>query len=317
MSISELTAPTATQRRPTLPAGLGADGCRDHVHEPVPRGRRADAAAGGLPGAVGVPGRAAHVAFAVYAVGFLAAAPHAGVALRPHRPAPGADRRARRPARVEPHVPRRPRHRMGDRRPHRAGRRQRRGDDGVHRRARRTRPAEPEAAGHDPRQRRPDRRTRPRLLARRRSRSSSRPAANTIVFVVLTIVTILGIVVIALSPESVTRSARCASLADPARRHPARRPHGVRRRRARGRRGLDARRPLRRPRPEHGPQRLPPRQRPAQRPHRFRRAGDVGRHRLAFARVDRQAGDDHRHLRIHRRGRSSSSAACSSGAWQS
>ncbi len=79
--------------------------------------------------------------------------------------------------------------------------------------------------------------------------------ANTIAFIVLSVLTVLGIVVVAMSPESGSAS-RCAPLDGPERRDPARSAKGVLRRRARGRRRLDARRALRRARPEHGPQRL-------------------------------------------------------------
>ena len=90
-------------------------------------------------------------------------------------------------------------------------------------------------------------------------------AANTIVFVVLTVITVLGIVVVVLLAGDRDPRARGAALADPARRDPARHAKGVRRGGAGDRRGLDARGPLRRARAEHGAQRLRPGQRPAQR----------------------------------------------------
>jgi hypothetical protein len=158
MSISELTAPTATRRRPTLPGRTGIDGRRDHVMSLY-------VAAGALTPLLVVyqdewqlSGALLTLAFAAYGVG---RRPHVGVALRPHRSASGAARGAHGPARIERHVPRRPRHRMGDRRAHRARHRGRRCNDCLHRRARRARPAEPEATGSDPGQRRCYRRTGP------------------------------------------------------------------------------------------------------------------------------------------------------------
>ena len=81
--------------------------------------------------------------------------------------------------------------------------------------------------------------------------------ANAIVFIVLTIITILGIVVDRPVSRERDPRARCAPLAGPARRHPARYAKGIRRSGARDRRSLDALRPVGRDRPELGSQRLP------------------------------------------------------------
>ena len=100
--------------------------------------------------------------------------------------------------------------------------------DCLHRGARRARPAEPQAAGRDPGQRRRDRRSGLRFPAGRPRDPASSTAANAIVFVVLTIVTILGIVVVAPVARDRDPRTRRAPIADPARRRPARCPQGVR-----------------------------------------------------------------------------------------
>ena len=141
------------------------------------------------------------------------------------------------------------------------------------------------------------------------------PQANAIVFVILTVVD---------DPRDRRRRpvardrdprARRPPIADPPRLRPGCRAPGVRRSGARPRRCLDARRPLGRARPEHGAQRVPPGQRPAQRRDGLRRASHLGRHRSGVRPTRPPAHDDRRHLRVRRRARSASSAACWPEVW--